>query len=467
MDPNIYREIRGSMSRFDPITHEWVEKCSGGSLTYAELKDILSGYGLSIENVVHDPDRQLQHTYYADYEKAFYCFLHITRDYLESIGGNILADFSRSKTGNPYLKDKQWDALYTMSIPMPMLIYDFQRRMRDIEPDKVFMVWYGIYKRIDYSNGMWTPEILDYVFTHAPEMLKPKVDENGLVTLYRGMGKWSQPADKAISWSTHPGNALWFANRFGRGTHLAIADVAPKDIVAYFPEFVNENEVLVRPNTVHNIRFADMLPAVEETFVKLTMPALLEFQYFGRQAKKFGYKKESVLQYHGITHILRVLLLSLIYYYNSGNMLTRDDKAILIYFSLLHDVGRANEEKDDEHGSDSVDLIRTKHLRIKDLPLTKKEYRIAELIIRYHSQDDSEGITVIRSQSGFTQKDKERAEHLYRICKDMDGLDRVRFNGLDYRMLRTDFAKKLPLIAGCLVEEDVLTALNMPEERNT
>lgn len=51
--------------------------------------------------------------------------------------------------------------------------------------------------------------------------------------------------------------------------------------------------------------------------------------------------------------------------------------------------------------------------------------------------------------------------HLYHICKDMDALDRVRFNGLDYRMLRTQYARRLPLVAGCLLEEDLLTPLDM------
>ena len=37
----------------------------------------------------------------------------------------------------------------------------------------------------------------------------------------------------------------------------------------------------------------------------------------------------------------------------------------------------------------------------------------------------------------------------------MDGLDRVRFHGLDFAMLRTDYAKKLPLIAGALLEENI------------
>ncbi len=34
-------------------------------------------------------------------------------------------------------------------------------------------------------------------------------------------------------------------------------------------------------------------------------------------------------------------------------------------------------------------------------------------------------------------------------------MDRVRFNGLDIFMLRTAYAKKLPLIAGCLLHENM------------
>lgn len=56
-------------------------------------------------------------------------------------------------------------------------------------------------------------------------------------------------------------------------------------------------------------------------------------------------------------------------------------------------------------------------------------------------------------------KNRERARHLYEIAKDMDGLDRVRFNGLDYRMLRTAYGRRLPLIAGCLLEKKAIDSL--------
>ena len=41
-----------------------------------------------------------------------------------------------------------------------MLIWDFQQRYVDIPANEVFSVWHSIYKRINYSNGMWRPVVL-------------------------------------------------------------------------------------------------------------------------------------------------------------------------------------------------------------------------------------------------------------------------------------------------------------------
>ena len=120
-----------------------------------------------------------------------------------------------------------------------------------------------------------------------------------------------------------------------------------------------------------------------------------------------------------------------------------------------------NDDKDDSHGEKSVALIRSRCLRVKDLQMCKKEYRIAELLIRYHCRDDSVGEKAILSAPGLTQKEKSHTIHLYHICKDMDGLDRIRFNGLDYRQLRTDYGRRLPLVAGALLKESLVKALDM------
>ena len=306
---------------------------------------------------------------------------------------------------------------------------------------------------------MWRPEVLEYVFSHAPVPECPEPDPDGLVTVYRGMGELSAPPEQAISWSTHPGNAIWFANHCGRGTHLAVARIRPEQIVAYKGKFYNENEVIVRPGSIHEYQYEDMIPATEAAVPAILAPALPDFMRYGRQAEKLGYQEEGIFHYHGLKHILRVLLLSLIYYYNSGNALSDADRRILIYFSLLHDIGRVDDSKDDAHGDRSVSLIHSRGLRIKDLPMSKKEYRTAEMLIQHHCRDDTAGETAIRSAPGLSQKEKDHIVHLYHICKDMDGLDRVRFNGLDYRQLRTQYGRRLPLVAGALLEEPLAEAV--------
>jgi len=334
MKDQLHMEFSGSMTRYDPISPEQVAKLSQGGLTYAGFSEILARYGLSAGLVLHDSSRRFLHTYYADFERGVYGCLTVTREFLEGDSACLRALSSISKRGNDYLRDGDWDSYYGLSdpiaaafsdvsgqVPLPLLIYDFGKRMRMFPPEQVFGIWIAIYRRIDYANGMWAPDTLEYVFKNAPAMEKPPAGENGLVRVYRGMGEMSMPPEKAISWSTDPCNALYFANHSGRGTQFAFADVAPEDIIAFLPGYSYENEVIVRPGSVRDIRCEDMFPAKLETYLKLSLPALPEFTSFGVQAWRLGYKKEGMMEFHGLGHILRVLFLSLIYFYGSGDSL--------------------------------------------------------------------------------------------------------------------------------------------------
>lgn len=463
----LYQDLRGSMVQYDTITPKQLKAASNGTVTYMELSQLLHEYGLTIEKVVFDDGRPFLNTFYADFEQGLYGEIYLQVENFEECHRPIFHELAgKRKDGNKYLKQQDWRAFYTVDVPLPMQAYDFQKRFHQIEPSEVFEIWMQIYKRLDYSNGVWQAETLNYVFSHAPATEMPELQGNGSVLVYRGMGELSQKPETAISWSTHPGNALWFANHSGRGTQMLIGEVYPTDIVAYFPGFYNENEILVKPGAVKNIRSAGMLQADEQTFVKLSAPMLKEFIALGREALRFGYScsKESIFNLHGVHHILRVLYLSLVYFYHSGESLSGEDKQILIYFSILHDIGRSHNGEDEEHGGASVDMIRKRNLRIKGVHLSKKAYRIAEMIIRYHCKEDEAGAAAIDKLRNFSRKDKARTIRLLYICKDMDGLDRVRFNGLDYRFLRTPFAARLPLIAGCLLKENIPAFLEREAE---
>lgn len=460
-NPELFREVRGVMTRFEPLTEEIVDACTQDGLTYQELSDVLSDYGLYIEKVVHDPTRKFFHTFYADYELGLYAEIILQRDYIYGSGRVQFRKLAQQGGICRTLAAQDWRGFYLKDVPLAMLIYDFQRRYKSIPREIVFAVWHGIYKRIDYANEMWSLRVLREVFQYAPQPCLPALEPDGLVTIYRGMGDLSLKPEHAISWTTHPGNALWFAVHSGRGTKIAVARVKPEQIVAYYPSYAEENEVVVLPGTVTEYRYEDMIPAVAATVPRLMAPALQTYLDFGRQARALGYQQERLFQVHGLLHILRVLLLTLIYIFNSGDQLTESDRQILIYFSLLHDLGRETEDLDDAHGDRSVVLIRKHGIRLRGIRLSRKEYRIADLIIAQHCCEDKAGIAAIMAEPSFSRKEKEHIIHLYHICKDMDGLDRVRFNGLDYRMLRTQFARRLPLVAGCLLEEDLLIPLDM------
>lgn len=457
MSDEYYMEVRGSMTRFEPLTEALVARTTEDGLTLAELTEVLEQSGLSVSHVVHDPGRVFENTFYADYEHGLYALLILNRQYMRDAAPTMLKAMLEESAGASRLQAGDWDGFYHINVPLPMLIYDFQRRYRDIPPDAVFHVWHSIYKRIDYSNNMWQADVLEYVFDHAPETKPPTPDADGKITLYRGMGALSTPAEHAISWSAHPGSALWFAIHSGRGTHIAVT----RDILAYYGRFYDENEVILRRDTRLVVRYEDMIPAVDPIVPQLLAPALREFSQYGKLARRLGYpEQEGFFRVHGISHILRVLLLSLIYYHNSGVQLTEADRKMLIYFSLLHDIARNSDSEDDAHGDRAVQLIQKKRLSLKGLTLSKKELHIVHLIIRYHCRDDEAGIGAIAVEPGFTRKDKARVTMLYNICKDMDGLDRVRFNGLDYRQLRTVYGRRLPLVAGCLLKETLVQFLD-------
>jgi len=454
---SLVKDVRGCMTRFDPLTPEIVAVQSEGELTYDELQEALSDCGMDIAKVVFDGSRSYQNAFYTDFEHGHYCWIPFQKNPREVISA-MDQQFRSPKFGEAR-RNHDWTTFYMMDVPLPMQIWDFEQRYKTIEPEQVFSVWSYLHTHIDYANGMWKPEVLDYVFSHAPQTELPEPDENGKITIYRGMGEKSLPAEEAISWSTDPVCALWFANRSARGTRLVSARVTPDQILVYNPGYHAEHEVILKPGVKPVILDTDMIPSTEEYVPRLLAPVTKDFFHYGSIALNLGYPEEDLFQYHGIKHILRVLLLTLIYCEHSCVDLSEEDKQILIYFSLLHDIGRDSEGEDETHGDKSVELIRKQNIRIKGIHLSKKGYRIAKLLIRHHCREDDPGTDRVIKVPGFTARDIVRAFRLYRIAKDMDGLDRVRFNGLDFRYLRTPYARRLPLVAGGLLEEPLLECI--------
>ena len=204
---SLIKDVRGCMTRFDPLTPEIVYIQSKGNLTYDELKEALSDCGMDIDKVVFDGTRSYQNAFYADFEQGHYCWILLQKENLREEIRNMDQQFHNPKFGEAR-RNHEWTTFYMMDVPLPMQIRDFERRYKDIEPEQVFSVWSCLHTHIDYANGMWKPEVLDYVFAHASQTELPEPDDNGMITIYRGMGEKSQPAENAISWSIDPVCAL-------------------------------------------------------------------------------------------------------------------------------------------------------------------------------------------------------------------------------------------------------------------
>ena len=69
---------------------------------------------------------------------------------------------------------------------------------KEIEPEQVYGVWEEIRKNLDYENGQWKNEVLDYVFAHGPKSKNLPLNGNGKVTVYRGSGTLSQSPERAL-----------------------------------------------------------------------------------------------------------------------------------------------------------------------------------------------------------------------------------------------------------------------------
>lgn len=135
-----YREVQGVMTRFEPLTETALQQASEDNMTLQEVRSALEKHGLDFKYLVYDPSRATFNTYYADYDRGLYGEVFLQRNMLE--GPLPLYEVADRLKGSPApeLASRQWESYYGICVPLPMLIYDFQRRYMDIPQDEVFSV---------------------------------------------------------------------------------------------------------------------------------------------------------------------------------------------------------------------------------------------------------------------------------------------------------------------------------------
>lgn len=131
---------------------------------------------------------------------------------------------------------------------------------------------------------------------------------------------------------------------------------------------------------------------------------------------------------HGTAHSRRVLYLAL--EIAEFQNLTDQEYKILALACCYHDIGRTHGEIESEHGELSARKVLSLGLLDKHR-LSKEDEELVLLLIKMHSLSDNE----------FKGHDRELI--LYKILKDADALDRVRFCDLDPKYLRLPTSSNL------------------------
>lgn len=82
---SLVKDVRGSMTWFDPLTPEIVDAQSDDGLTYDELKRTLEECKMNIDKVTFDGSSAFQNAFYADFEQGHYCWILCQKEGLKAI----------------------------------------------------------------------------------------------------------------------------------------------------------------------------------------------------------------------------------------------------------------------------------------------------------------------------------------------------------------------------------------------
>ena len=325
-------------------------------------------------------------------------------------------------------------------VDQQFVIYMLNRVYNKIPKDQLYEVFVHIYSHMEYDFNYLSREILEDVFSNKPKNRRAPIEDE-VLTIYRGEGEKSTPINKALSWTTCINVALFFANRFDSNGKVYRAKIRKENILAYITHR-GEEEVVAMPESVFEIEDLEYMTCSNEQMTKWQNEGIFEEYNYYKQSiqEEWFFAPDNI---HGILHTKRVLLLSLLISHHEG--FDDQDKEIMAYCSIFHDIGRMNECEDEEHGYRSVKKIGCIEDLKDDMYLDDEEYAIMEFIIEYHCKDDDKAFEDLNKNTKV--KDKQRAIRLIKAFKDADNLDRVRISDLDVSYLRTDTAKKLPLVA--------------------
>lgn len=346
-------------------------------------------------------------------------------------------------TRKKYALNKNYDISFSFapdSIRCQLLSKLLERTNKEDLNFDIYDIFKSIYSSAEFGAYNITKEniikLKDLISTEQKELLKKELEDlPEIVTIYRGEGDKSTPCQKAISWTLNCNVANFFALRHTPDSACIYKAEIPKEKIIAYIDSRDEEEVLVDFSDIKILK-KTKFKSVEsyESIINKILGKFNIYKHFLRECDSFV-NPES--QGHDKIHCLRVLFLGLIL---AKKVRLKDSFIdVLAKACAFHDMGRINDKIDDKHGLYSYEVY-------MDTFIDENEDEVLKFLMEYHCKNDKLAYEYLEKSK---ISDKENTLLMYKILKDADALDRVRFGirDLDINYLRLNESKKLLLVA--------------------
>lgn len=417
------------------------------NITYKEIVQGITLLQINKKDVYYVYDKQLNTITYFYYNN--FVFYTISSFNVEHIETYKLLEYIKSveHSVETWIKNNQYMHIFS-NIP-PIIAMDiFLKNIDTIPEEQRLNIFDNLYIRnLDLQDVNYT-ELQKVQSLFQKSIILPKdiqEDEQGYIKIYWGGENLYSLGLAKYTWSYSKVVAFCRASRLVHGK-IYSAKVKKDDIIFYTNTLCTKDFLVNQDN---------LIDLKKETYytVSYYTKYINENKHILREYKKLVCTWDYLLLFgknkgkHDANHSKRVTLLSLLL--ADFDSLSKQDKTILKYAAMYHDIGRKNDKICIEHGKQSIDKVKElKLVSFKDL----EDWLIFKFIVECHCVPDTEAYALLKNTK---IKDKERAKRLYNYLCDADNLDRVRLGDLDESYLRNEESKKLGLLAYYLLSNTI------------
>ena len=333
-------------------------------------------------------------------------------------------------------------AIITLQDRMRLEFFSMLVEKKGTNIPNLYKQFFDAYTSSDYGFRGMDQDVLRAILETKTEDDKKRTAEQikslpQTVVVYRGGNTKSADAENGWSWTLDINTANFFASRRGNGPgYIAKAKVRKNDIVEAFlgARSAGESEIIVDSKNVH---IFEVIPLHGLEYLQEMMPKIND-TYAANLTKLHSLSFSLASEAHGASHSARVLLLTQLIAEELG--LSERDRRLLAKAAVYHDTRRTHDGDDEQHGEAASRYYWQNEM---------VHNPIVSFLCEYHCLPDGDALEKIRRDQELAKYGKDRVLLLWKIFKDADALDRVRFDirDLDLNQLRLPISQELTLVA--------------------